>query len=101
MKKTIKMRQAHRTPVVKSCVGVILLSMVTVGAAFASDGQLSATLQAARCLPGKIEEAYKSDAIAVFKVDCEGPGNRQLTITCTRSTCSAASARGEDKDDES
>jgi len=98
MKTIIYTRPARCITAVNSCVWIALFATATVDAGIASDAQLSAALLAARCPVANIEQAYKSDGISVFKVDCQRPAERRLVVTCTRTACSASVERNDDED---
>ncbi|CAH1663321.1 conserved exported hypothetical protein [Hyphomicrobiales bacterium] len=99
MKTSTLIRRINRIRTLRLCVRIAVIGTATVGPASASDAPLSAALLAAKCPAANIEEAYKSDAVSVFKVDCKGLRVRRVIATCTRTACSVSSEPGDDAED--
>ena len=69
----------------------VIIALLPLNVARASDAEFSRALTAAGCLPNRVAVVRKEQALQIYEVSCLGEPPRSVGVTCLKQTCSVSS----------
>lgn len=84
---------------IQKTTALILLTALFSAAAAASDADFNKALNAAGCLPARVETQRNEKDLKVYEVTCLGKPRRTLGVVCHQHTCSTTSSGPESGSD--